>query len=269
MGCKTASRRGAHERREELNMRRILDFEVGADQAALWFLGQAGYIMKSCGTIVAIDPYLSDSAGKVYPQLSRALPVPIKPGELEVDIYIVTHDHLDHLDPETIEGYRHKESAVFVAPRLACKKLLSLGISRDNISRIDTGETGTIRGVKITGIYTVPNAPEVIDTAGYVLEFENSRSVYHSSDTAFSPLLLEAVGRAEVALVCINGKWGNLSPREAAELAAKVAAKAAIPNHYDIMALNSENPKTFEYEMRRQNPDIPVKILSIMEPFVW
>jgi hypothetical protein len=35
------------------------------------------------------------------------------------------------------------------------------------------------------------------------------------------------------------------------------------------MALNSENPKTFEYEMHRQNPDIPVKILSIMEPFVW
>ena len=109
----------------------------------------------------------------------------------------------------------------------------------------------------------------MIDTCGYKLEFSNGRKVYHSSDTGFSDLLAGCVRDVEVALVCINGKFGNLNCTEAAKLVAKIEPKTAIPNHYDVMACNLENPKTFESLVRKQAAGIDVKILSVTESFLW
>lgn len=250
-------------------MDRILKQELKDNQAALWFLGQSGFVIKSSGITVSIDLYLSNSVAKVSPSLTRSYPPPIAPSALNVDIYMATHDHLDHLDPETISAYTHKNTTTFVGPRFVCNKFAALGIPQQNIIKIDSGETKKIKEVEITGVYAVPNEPAVIDTAGYKIVFVNGRSIYHSSDTAYSPLLLQCAPSAEVGLFVINGKWGNLNIEEAAELANKVNPKFAIPHHYDIMKLNSENPETFKHQMNYINPHIEVKILKPLEAFVW
>ena len=230
-------------------MDRITNYKLQTDQAGLWFIGQSGFVIKSCGKTVVIDPYLSDSVAKVSPRLGRAFAVPLEPTHLKADIFIVTHDHLDHLDPETIEAYQYKDSTIFVGPRFACRKLIELNIPEKNVVKIDVGESKKVEGVEITGVYTVPNEASVIDTAGYKIEFKNGRSVYHTSDTDLSPLVLEGAPEAEVMLVCINGNWGNLNIGKAVELAGKVKPRFAIPHHYDVMELNSENPDVFEYQM--------------------
>ena len=248
---------------------RILKYKTKKNQAALWFLGQSGFVIKSAGVTVSIDPYLSDSVTEISPQLKRIYPPPIEPSALKVDIYIATHDHLDHLDPQTIAGYRHKNTTIFIGPRFVCEKYVVLGIRPQNIVRIDSGETKVVNNVQLSGIYAIPNDPEVIDTAGYKIVFTNGRSIYHTADTGFSPLLLQCAPSAETGLFCINGKWGNLNIEQAAELAKKVNPKFAIGHHYDVMELNSENPHTFEYCMKHMNPKIIVKVLKVMEPFVW
>jgi L-ascorbate 6-phosphate lactonase len=248
---------------------RILKYKLTENQAALWFLGQSGFVIKSAGITIAIDPYLSDSVAKVSPSLTRRYPVPIEPSALNVDIYIATHDHLDHLDPETVTAYRHKETTTFVGPRFSCSKFTALGIEQKNIVKIEAGETKTIKGVEINGIYAVANDPAAIDTAGYKIAFANRRNVYHTADTGFSPLLLQCAPSAEVGLFVINGKWGNLNIEQAAELANKVNPKFAVPHHYDLMELNSENPNTFKHQMNYINPHIEVKIPVLMQPFVW
>ena len=48
-------------------IKNITEYKIQKNQAALWFLGQAGYIIRSCGTTLAIDPYLSDSVAKAAP----------------------------------------------------------------------------------------------------------------------------------------------------------------------------------------------------------
>lgn len=250
-------------------MNRILDYSLETEQAALWFLGQSGFVIKSCGKVIVIDPYLSDSVAKVSPKLTRLYPPPIEPDVLKADIFIVTHDHLDHLDPETIANYQHKETTTFVAPRLACEKLKQISIPDNNIMQIDSGQRKTVLGVDITGIYAVPNEPAVIDTTGYLIEFPNSRSIYHSADTGFSDLLLDCAPNAEVVLVCINGQWGNLNVEQAAQLANRAEARYAIPHHYDLMELNAKNPTIFAYQMNYVNSKIETKILSVLEPFVW
>ncbi len=250
-------------------MKNTIDLKLNCSQAAIWFLGQAGYIIKSCDTLIAIDPYLSDSVERKSPALKRTFPAPIKPAELKADIFIVTHDHLDHLDPDTINDYKYKDSTMFVAPRFASKRLIELGIKTQNITTIDVGESKTVGKTIIEGVYTVPSEPKVIDTAGYVIKFPNARSVYHSSDTELSPLLLQSSPQAEVGLFCINGKWGNMNAENAAQLAARVCTKFAIPNHYDLFALNSENPEVFKYSVKFTKPELKVEILELMKPFIW
>ncbi len=250
-------------------MKAIQDYTISPDQAVLQFLGQAGFLIHSCGQTIVIDPYLSDSVAKVSPGLTRLTPPPILPSQLNADIYIVTHDHLDHLDPETLKGYCYVETTTFVAPRLACDTLRRLGIPEKNIIQIDSGQRNILKGIEINGIYAVASEPSVIDTTGYLLKFPNGRSVYHSSDTSYSELLLQCAPRAEVALVCINGQWGNLNIEQAAQLVNGVKPRYAIPHHYDVMALNAKNPETFKYQMNYVNPEVEVVILSQLETFIW
>ena len=251
-------------------MRMIQDLELRSNQAALWFLGQAGYIIRSAGVTVAIDPYLSDSVTTVAPEFGRLLPVPIEPEDLAVDLYLVTHDHRDHLDPETIRRYRHAENTRFVAPRFAARKLLDLGVPPACIARMDAGEHLSCPGVSITGVFALPNGADVLDTTGYLLTFANGRNAWHTSDTAFTPLLGQAAPKqVEVLLLPINGKWGNLTVEQAVELTASVQPRYVLPNHYDMMALNGENPRTFRWLCAQRHLATHCVIPTVMEPFVW
>jgi L-ascorbate 6-phosphate lactonase len=238
-------------------------------QAALWHLGQAGVLSRCGGVTLVIDPYLSDSVARIAPESARLHPVPVPPQELKEDLFLVTHDHMDHLDPETIGEYRFKSETLFVAPRLACRKLKELGIPEKNIIRLDRGEERSVRDVLIRATFAVPTDSSVEDTVGFFVQFPNGRSLYHSGDTGFSEKLLQSAPHAEILEVCINGKWGNLNVQEAVRLTQAVRPRIAIPNHYDLMGNNLENPENFESLARREAPECAVRILRIMEPFVW
>jgi len=251
-------------------MKSIQQLSLAPQQAALWFLGQAGYIIRSAGVTVVIDPYLSDAAAATAPEFSRLLPVPIEPEELQVDLWIVTHDHLDHLDPETIRRYPHSDHTQFVVPRLAARKLESIGVPRGQIHILHAGEDWSRASVTVRGVFALPTGADVLDTTGYLLTFANGRSVYHTSDTTFTPLLLEAAPKAvEVMLVPINGKWSNLNVEQAVELTAAVGPRFVFPNHYDLMSLNAENPETFRWFCRQRRLAPQCNIPVVMKPFVW
>jgi L-ascorbate 6-phosphate lactonase len=73
----------------------------------------------------------------------------------------------------------------------------------------------------------------------------------------------------DVLLTCINGKWGNLNLNEAIKLTQAVEPRYVIPNHYDIMALNSENPESFKVFCKFAGVKSEVVILEAMEEFIW
>jgi L-ascorbate 6-phosphate lactonase len=251
-------------------MKSILDQQLLASEACLWWLGQAGYIARTSDLVIVIDPYLSDSAAGDSGEFSRAYPAPIEPAALSADLYIVTHDHLDHLDPGTISLYKHKDTTWFVAPRQAAKKLILLGIPETRIVVLHAGETWRYRSVEITGVFALPTGADVLDTTGYFVKFNNGRNFYHTSDTELHPLVVAAAPKEpELMLVPINGKWGNPTPDKAASFAHALQPKYVLPNHYDLMALNSENPETFKWFCTQQGMASQCIIPERMQPFVW
>jgi L-ascorbate 6-phosphate lactonase len=251
-------------------MKTIREHALAPAEAAVWWLGQAGYIVRAGDTTVVIDPYLTDSAAASGPEFARLFPPPMVPEDLRADLYVVTHDHLDHLDPETIRRYPARSETWFVAPRLAARRLRELGIPAARIVAVQAGESQTLGTVEIRGVFALPTGADVIDTTGYLLRFANGRSVYHTSDTGVHPLVLAAAPREpEVMLVPINGKWGNPGPEQAAEFAAAVRPRVVVPHHYDLMALNAENPETFRWFCEQRGLGASCVIARRMAPFVW
>jgi L-ascorbate 6-phosphate lactonase len=236
-------------------LKSILDTPLDKHQAGLWFLGQAGNIFRSQTLCISIGPYLSDSVNRVAPAFRRLYPPPLDPAALRVGIYVVTYDHLNHLDPET-NAYGYKENTLFVAPPLVYRKQATLGIPPVNFIRIDSGETLNLLGAPIMRLYTLPFEVDMIDTTGYRIQFDNRRSIYHTSDMVFSELLFKCSPQTEVALACINRKDGNMGAQVAVRVAKAVALRvAATPNHFDLMALYAEIPQAFAYVAMQECPE--------------
>ena len=238
-------------------------------EAALWFLGQAGCLIRASAVTVAIDPYLTDSIGAEDSRFSRPYPPPVEPEQLNADIFIVTHSHMDHLDPETIGRYARTATTDFVAPHLTAANLAALGVPTDRIHRLDVGERMLLRDVEIRGVYALATEIDALDTTGYLVTFANGRSVYHSTDTALSPLLLEAAPYAEVLLVAINGEDGNLDSRQAVELTKAVGPRCAIPIHYDLISSSSVSPETFCALCGELATEVRCVVPGVMQPYVW
>jgi L-ascorbate 6-phosphate lactonase len=247
----------------------LSDIKLNPSQAALLFLGQAGFLARAGDLTLVVDPYLTDSVGSRSPAFSRCAPPPMEPEQLRADVYVVTHDHTDHLDPETIKRYPHRDATAFIAPRFAAAKLVKLGVPEGNVTVVDVGETAEARGVKLTGVFALPTGADALDTTGYRIEFANGRSFYHTSDTAYCELLLKAAPRAEVLTVPINGKWGNLDVDEAIRLTEAVGPQYVIPCHHDVMALNSENPETFRHFWNARGRPTECVVLEAGKSLVW
>ena len=78
------------------------------------WLGQAGLLFETNGKIIIVDPYLSNSVEKIEPQNYRRVAVEEKFLQIKPNIILLTHNHLDHTDLETLCYYLGTESEVTV-----------------------------------------------------------------------------------------------------------------------------------------------------------
>lgn len=199
-------------------------------------LGQSGYVLKIESTEIIIDPYLSDSVNRVAGR-PRLLPIPINPADISCDAVICTHDHLDHLDPDTVSHIN--ENQLFITTSEGKEKLTSFG--KTNVKTLSMGEQLKIGDVTLTAVF----ADHTVEAFGLIVNAEN-KTLYFSSDTLFNERLFEiSEHKPDVTFICINGKLGNMNVGEALIVAKKIGAKTNIPNHYDMFASNSENPHLF------------------------
>ena len=200
------------------------------------FLGQSGYIIKTEKAQIMIDPYLSDSVNRVAGR-PRTLPIPINPKYVECDAVICTHNHLDHLDPDTVKDINNGQ--FFITTNEGKIELNKLG--KDNAVSLNVGESIVVSDIEITAVF----ADHTVEAFGLIVKAEN-KTLYFSGDTLYNEKLFDiAQYKPDITFICINGKLGNMNVNEALVVANKIGAKVNIPNHYDMFASNSENPYLF------------------------
>ncbi len=202
----------------------------------LRFLGQSGYALQSGSTRIIIDPYFSDIVGKLQGR-PRLQPVPMEKEEMPCDAVICTHNHLDHLDPETAVMF--PEDQRFYTTKEGVQALKNLG--RNNGIFLQPGQSVEIGNITVTAVFALHST----EAFGIILEAEG-KTLYFSGDTLFSEKLYEIADfKPDITCICINGRLGNMTTQEALTVAKTIGAKVNIPNHYDMFASNSADPYAF------------------------
>jgi L-ascorbate metabolism protein UlaG (beta-lactamase superfamily) len=252
---------------------------IPEDALGIWWIGQSSFIVRGGGVTIYFDPYLN-------PSPKRIVPPPLRPEQVtNADHVLCTHDHGDHIDPTALPGIAAASPrATILAPAIAREKLVGMGISARQIVVPPIDEPMVVGPLTIVAI---PAAHEALDYSpehgfpylGYVIIL-NGVTLYHAGDCTMYDGLIERlkVHRPDVALLPINGHdWkrthrdiiGNMTYREAADLAVEVGADLAIPMHYGMFSHNTEPPGHFVDYVHDVYPTQKIKVMARYEGFVY
>lgn len=277
-----------------------VDAASPSDCLAVWFLGQAGFVVKfPSGTVCYLDPWLSDLAGS-----ARAYPIPLDPHRItHCDLLFTSHDHGDHIDRDADPIImRQSPQATWVAPLAAHALVRQLGGSPERTTLLRGDESVTLRGVRVTAIPSTHygffseerfiSAEEAYYATiparlpaerrdgerflGFVLECDGF-VIYHAGDNVGYHGFLERLARwprFDLMLLPINGRdWfreqqgvvGNFTFREAAQVAHAANANLLIPYHYDGFVANNEYPDSLVRYVQSDGPRVPMRVLQVGE----
>ena len=108
---------------------------VGKELKSSW-LGHSSLLISISGYTVLTDPVFTDKVSPIGPtRFTRKLPLEISDLE-SVDVVIVSHDHYDHLNKDSVQQLSGKVG-VFIVPVGVGKRLQSWGVSGRKIVELN------------------------------------------------------------------------------------------------------------------------------------
>lgn len=197
------------------------------------FLGQAGLLFFNENIKILVDPYLTDSVAKVEPRNKRRQPIDTRFLQIKPDIILITHNHADHMDKETLAYYLSEKSHITVlAPRSAWKELRTFGGLKNNYVMFNDGTTWTEGGVTFRAVKAEHSDEYAI---GVVITVEN-RNYYVTGDTLYSERVFDSLPNTEFESVFlpVNGAGNNMNATDAARFVSRIKTKYAVPVHFGM-----------------------------------
>lgn len=216
------------------------------------WIGQAGLLINANGLKIMVDPYLSDSVVKVNPKNYRRVPVNEALFDEDIDMIVITHNHLDHLDPETLpKMLKTSKQLTVLCPYNAFTEALKNG-GGHNYVMFNRGTVWTERGV----IFTAVKAEHSDLTAiGFIID-DGEDKVYITGDTLYNKDIFKDIPNdLDAVFLPINGVGNNMNISDAKRFAKMTGAKKAVPVHFGMFdeidpaefdADNTVIPKLYE-----------------------
>ncbi len=132
----------------------IRDLKVVDGSVAVVWLGQAGYLLKtSAGTIVMIDPYLTDWAEAQW-GYERQLPPTVDPAVLQPDLLLISHWHEDHLDVPLVKQWGAAgATGIFAGPVTCSSRAPIWGWPTEQVVNIEKGERRTFGEIDVLATF--------------------------------------------------------------------------------------------------------------------
>jgi len=233
-------------------------------QLALYWLGQAGFVLKSPGgTVIFIDAYLSHSVERKFgPQWKRIMPPPMEASEVDCDWFVSTHEHDDHLDVDSIPEISRNSRVHFAGPRECTTFYRTAGIAGDRCLELTEGQQIRMGDFTCSVVFA-DHGDQAPDAVGLVFELDGLH-IYHTGDTALRPDKMQAViaMQPQVILPCINGAFGNLDSESAAELVKLTGSKLVIPTHFWTFVEHLGNPWEFQKKCQTIAPESNIRWMT-------
>jgi len=256
---------------------------VGPEETGITFLGHSSFLLQVGGKNVLIDPVFSTRLIVLRRQRRPGVLVPDLP---PIDLVLVTHAHMDHLDKASLRRViRATRRLRGTTPEIVVPHGVEDLVQWMGFERVHTlrwwGQV-ELQGLKVT---MTPcqhwGARMFRDThrgyGGYVIEGRSgsgARTVYHSGDTAYFKGFSE-IGerlRPEIALLPIGAYFPDTyrtvhtSPEEALQGFLECGAELMIPMHFGTFRLGrepmEEPVQRLEAEARRVGVEDRVQVLA-------
>ncbi|MBF0227400.1 MAG: MBL fold metallo-hydrolase [Desulfobacterales bacterium] len=189
-------------------------FNTPKEAFKITFIGHGSLLFNFNEKAIYIDPF-----GKLadYSQLPKA------------DIILITHEHLDHFDPEAIRMIKTEKTDIVLTQNCS-KKITGLIIKN--------GDIQTVQGIKIEAIpaYNIIHKRDNGDFFhpkgvgnGYVITF-NDKRVYIAGDTENIPEM-KALQKIDIAFLPMNLPY-TMTPEMVADAAKSFKPTILYPYHY-------------------------------------
>lgn len=224
-----------------------------AAHTKLIWLGHSSFLINMQQTIILLDPIFSNSAAPVNFAARRFQPPVIALHDLpEIDVVVISHDHYDHLDKNTIR-YLQDKPTQFVVPLGVGSHLKGWGIAAAKISELDWWQATSVQGVKFTATPAQHFSGRSLKAnqtlwASWVMQ-DQQQTVFYSGDTGYDvhfKHIAERFGSIDLALMEVgqyNKAWKavHMNPSEAAQAFQDLRAKSMIPVHWGMFALSTHS----------------------------
>lgn len=225
------------------------------------WLGHSAFRLEIGGTTVLTDPLLTKMASPfTWVGPYRYVPSPLPPEEARADLILITHNHYDHLDVETLRRLPNKDSVTVVVPLGVGPLVKDTGIT--HVVELDWHQSLTFRNLEITLVPAIHFSARWTDDrnmtlwGGYAVKEHGeqaSLNVWLSGDTTVHPQVFKDIGTTygpfTHGLVGIGAyeprsimMGSHTTPEEAAEQGVQTRSQRIVAHHWGTVVLTPEPP---------------------------
>ncbi|WP_413943576.1 MBL fold metallo-hydrolase [Bdellovibrio sp. HCB-162] len=219
------------------------------DVKVIWF-GHSTFLLNFSGKIILVDPVFSGSASPVSFMVQRFQAPVLKLEELpKIDLILISHDHYDHLDMETMKFFAKKENK-FLTPLGVGSHLVGWGIDRSRITELDWWQSTNFEGIEFVATPAQHFSGRGVSDgnktlwASWVIR-NSDHNIYFSGDSGYDTHFKEIgdkYGPFDIAFIengQYNQKWRAVHalPEESVQAYFDLRAKRFFPIHWGMFVL--------------------------------
>jgi len=189
--------------------------------------------------------------------------------DFDVDYIFITHEHADHYDSDMLSELIPLINPKIFAPIECEKAMKSMGLDMSNFTLVREGYSLSFDEFSVLPV-PADHGELAPDALGFVFDFKFTK-LYYSGDTAYSPEKLDLPIKLtpEIAILPINGEYGNLNSVEAVKLAKDLKANVVIPCHYWTFVEHGSNPLEFKKLMEKEYPECKALFMALGEGYIY